>query len=157
MVFCDFYFFWSNPLWESGCRVSKTEGFLRVFLDRCTPLTENKGRVSKIVFFFDFGVPESVLRIVLTIRFATYGRFLKREKLSENRQNTLKTDVFFCDFFMFEATLCRNPAVECQKLRVFCDFGVPESVLTTCFATYGLLQGCPEVPPRWFQTSLKPV
>ena len=40
---------------------------------------------------------------------------------------------------MFEATLCGNPAVECQKLG-FCDFGVPESVLTIRFALYGLLQ-----------------
>ena len=149
--FLRFYFFWSNPLRESGCRVSKTEGFLRVFFGPVHPSQGKRGSsVKNWCFFCDFGVPESVLRIVLTIRFATYGRFLKRAKMSENRQKTLKTEGFL-RFFMFEATLCGNPAVECQKLRVFCDFGVPESVLTTCFATYGLLQGCPEVPRGGFR------
>ena len=52
--------------------------------------------------------------------------------MSENRQKTSKTGVFG-DFFVFEATLCGNPAVECQKLGFFCDFGVPESVLTFFF------------------------
>ena len=65
--------------------------------------------VKNLGFFCDFGVPESVLRIVLTIRFATYGRFLNKAKMSENYQKTSKTDGF-CHFFMFEATLCGNPA-----------------------------------------------
>ena len=112
----------------------KTKGFLQVFFGPVHPSRENKGQVLKTKVFCVFGVPESVLRIVLTICFATYGRFFKRAKMSKNRQKRQKLRVL-CDFFMFEATLCGNPALECQKLSVFCDFGVPESVLTTCFAT----------------------
>ena len=39
--------FWSNPLRESGCRVSKTGVFCEFWCARCTPLRENEGRVSK--------------------------------------------------------------------------------------------------------------
>ena len=42
--------------------------------------------------------------------------------MSENRQKTLKTGGFLAIFFVFEATLCGNPAVKCQKLVFFCDF-----------------------------------
>ena len=34
----------------------------------------------------------------------------------------------------------------------FCDFGVPESVLTIRFALYGLLQTLSRGEKRWFQT-----
>ena len=47
-------FFWSNPLRESSCRVLKTDGFLQIFLARCTRLRKNKGRVSKTGFFLRF-------------------------------------------------------------------------------------------------------
>ena len=155
--FLRFFNFWSNPLRESGCRVSKTGIFLRVLVCPVHPSQGKRGwSVKNWVFFCVFGVPESDLRIVLTIRFASYGRFFETGKMSENRQKTSKTGIFG-DFFVFEATLCGNPAVECQKLRVFCDFGVPESVLTIRFASYGLLQTLSRGEKRWFQTSLKPV
>ena len=48
---------------------------------------------------------------------------------------------FFAIFLWPLAPLSGKTRVECQKLRVFCDF-VPEFVLrfvlTTCFATHGL-------------------
>ena len=70
-VFCDFF-------WSGG------------------PLSGKTGvECQKLRFFCDFGVPEFVLRSVLTIRFATYGRFSKRSKMSENRQKTLKTEGFW--------------------------------------------------------------
>ena len=56
---------------------------------------------------------------------------------------------------MFEATLCGNPGLECQKLRVFGHFCMTESVLTTCFTTYSFFKPC-RAMPQWFQRDLKP-
>ena len=106
-------------------------------------------------FFCVFGVPESVLRIVLTIRFASYGRFFRERKNERKSPKKRQKLGVFGDFFVFEATLCGNPAVQCQKLCFFCDFGVPESVVTIRFASYGLLQTLSRGEKRWFQTSLK--
>ena len=41
------------------------------------------------------------------------------------------------EFCMSEAILCGNAGFECQKMRVFCDFCMTESVLTKRFASYG--------------------
>ena len=124
MVFCDFCdFFWSGaPLsGNPAVECQKLRVFCDFFLVGCTPLRENEGRVSKTGVFCVFGGPETVLKTVLTIRFASYGRFFERGKMSENRQKTSKTGGFG-DFFWSGAPLSGNPAVECQKLRVFCDF-----------------------------------
>ena len=47
----------------------------------------------------------------------------------------------FCKFFLARWTPLRENEGQVSKLRVFCVFGVPKSVLrifqTTCFATYG--------------------
>ena len=61
----------------------------------------------------------------------------------------------FGDFLVFEGTLCENPAVQCQKLGIFCNFGLPESVLTICFAFTIFFKPCSKVKRGGF--SLKPV
>ena len=82
-------------------------------------------------------MPESVLKIVLTIRFATYGRFFKKAKMSENRQKTSKTKDFL-RFFHVRSNSLRDSGCR-VKNQVFCVFGVPKSVLrivlTIRFAT----------------------
>ena len=119
--FLRFLNFWSNPLRESGCRVSKTEGFLRFFLVGRTPLRENEGRVSKTVFFCVFGGPETVLKTVLTIRFASYGRFFERGKMSENRQKTSKTGGFW-RFFRVRSNSLRESGCRVSKTGFFLRF-----------------------------------
>ena len=94
MVFGDFQIFGATLCGNPAVECQK----LRVFCDSFwsgTPLS-GKTRVTcqKQMVFCDFGVPESVLRIVLTTRFATYGRFLKKAKMSENRKKTSKTEGF---------------------------------------------------------------
>ena len=112
--------------------MSKTEGFLRFWCARKCP--EDCADDS----------------------FCYIRPFFRERKNERKSPKTLKTGVFG-DFFVFEGTLCGNPAVECQKLVFFCDFGVPESVLTIRFALYGLLQTLSRGEKRWFQTSLKPL
>ena len=74
-----FFNFWSNPLRESGCRVSKTGFFFASFGVPGAPLSgKTRVKCQKLRVFCVFGVPESVLRIVLTIRFASYGRFFEK-------------------------------------------------------------------------------
>ena len=119
--FLRFLNFWSNPLRESGCRVSKTEGFSRFFLVRCTPLRENEGRVSKTGVFCVFGGPETVLKTVLTIRFASYGRFFERGKMSESRQKTSKTRCFW-RFFRVRSNPLRESGCRVSKTGVFLRF-----------------------------------
>ena len=68
--------------------------------------------------FCDFGAPEFVLRSVLTIRFATYGRFLKRPKMSENCQKTLKTDGFL-RFFHARSNPLRQSGLRVSKTEGF--------------------------------------
>ena len=57
------------------------------------------------------------------------------------------------------APLSGKTRVECQKLVVFCVFGMPESVLrivlTIRFALYGRFLTLSRGEKRWFQTSLK--
>ena len=155
--FLRFFNFWSNPLRESGCRVSKTEVFLRVLVCPVHPSQGKRGSSVKNWGFFAFLVCPKVSwelcwRFVLP-HTAVFSREQKWAKIAKKRQKLM----VFCDFFMFEATLCGNPAVECQKLVFFSDFGVPESVLTIRFALYGLFQTLSQGEKRWFQTSLKPV
>ena len=134
--------------------------------------------VKNWVFFASFGVPGAPLSgqtrvecqklmVFLVCPEVSWGLcwrfvlphtavFSREEKWAKIAKKSQKL-VVFGDFFVFEATLCGNPAVECQKLFFFCDFAVPESVLTICFASYGLLQTLSRGEKRWFQTSLKPV
>ena len=113
--FLRFFLVGRTPLRESGCRVSKTEA---IFFWSGAPLS-GKTRVEcqKLVVFCVFGGPESVLRIVLTIRFASYGRFFERGKMSENRQKTLKT-VGFWRFFRVRSNpllfFARRPIGQCN-------------------------------------------
>ena len=108
---------------------------------------------------------ESACRVLKTEGFLRFFNFWSnpllrpffRERKNEWKSPKNVNKWVFWRFFMFEATLCGNPAVECQELRVFCNFAVPESVLTICFALYGLLQTLSRGEKRWFQTSLKPV
>ena len=120
--FLRFKFFWSNPLRESGCRVSKTKGFLQLFFGLVHP-SQGKTRVKcqKLRVFCVFGVPESVLRIVLTICFATYGRFFERAKMSENRQKRLKTKGFL-RFFHVRSNPLRESGCRVLKTRAFLRF-----------------------------------
>ena len=150
-VFCNFDFLGATLCGNPAVECQKLKVFCVFFWPGAPPLRENKGEVSKTEGFLRFGCARICPENCPDDLFCYIRTFFKRAKMSEIRQKTSKTEGFFYDFFMFEATLCGNQAVECQKLRVFCDFGVPESVLTTCFATYGLLQGCSEMPRDGFR------
>ena len=113
--------------------------------------------MSKTGVFLRFWCAESVLRIVLTIRFASYGRFFEKGKMSENRQKTSKTGGFWRFFRARSNPLQESGCPVSKTVFFFCDFGVPESVLTIRFASYGLFQTLSRGEKRWFQTSLKPV
>ena len=152
-VFCDFCeFFWSGAPLSGKTRVEcqKLGFFLRFFFGRVHPSQGKRGSSVKNCVF---GGPESVLKTVLTIRFASYGRFFERGKMSENRQKTSKTGGFW-RFFRVRSNPLRESGCRVSKTG---DFGVPESVLTIRFASYGLLQTLSRGEKRWFQTSLKPV
>ena len=75
--------------------------------------------------------------IVLTIRFASYGRFFERAKMSENCQKTSKT-WFFWRFFRVRSNPLRESGCRVSKTRSF-------AILVS------------RVKKRLFQTSLKPV
>ena len=167
--FLRFFLVGCTRLRESGCRVSKTESFLRFFFGRVHPSQGKRGSSVKNFFFLRFGGPETVLKTVLTILFASYGRFFERGKMSENRQKTSKTG-FFLRFFFGRAPLSGKTRVECQKLGFFCVFGGPESVLKTVltirFASYETIcfsiHGHPEPSSdgfrgvsEWFQSGSK--
>ena len=73
--FCDFFLVGCTPLRENEGRVSKTDGFCAIF-GRVHPSGKTRVECQKLGFFCVFGGPETVLKTVLTIRFASYGRFL---------------------------------------------------------------------------------
>ena len=137
--FLRFFLVGCTPLRESGCRVIKTEGFLRFFFGRVHP---SQGKQLKLVFFCVFGGPKTVLKTVLTIRFALYGRFFERGKMSENRQKTLKI-VGFWRFFRVRSNPLRESGCQVSKIGFFLRFFFgrvhpSQAVLTICFALYGL-------------------
>ena len=121
--FLRFLNFWSNPLRESGCRVSKTVFFFFASFGVPGAPLSGKTRVKcqKLRVFCVFGVPESVLRIVLTIRFASYGRFFERGKMSENRQKTSKTGGFW-RFFRVRSNPLRESGCPVSKTGDFLRF-----------------------------------
>ena len=162
----------------SECRVSKTDGFLRFSFGRVHPSQGKRGSSGKTGFFCVFGGPETVLKTVLTIRFASYGRFFERGKMSENRQTTLKTGGFW-RFFRVRSNPLRESGSQVSKTGVFLRFffgrvhpsqgkqgssvknwvffaflGV-RNVLTIRFALYGRFLTPSRGEKRWFQTTLK--
>ena len=144
--FLRFYFFGSNPLRESGCRVSKTVFFLRVFFGPVHPSQGKQGSsVKNWGFFCVFGVPESVLRIVLTIRFATYGRFFERAKMTENRQKTSKTGGFW-RFFRVRSNPLRESGCQVSKIDGFLRFWRARICANDLFC---YIRPSPNPVPRW--------
>ena len=120
-VFCDFSKTGATHCGNPAVECQK----LRVFCDFFWPGAPLSGKTrvkcQKLRVFCVFGVPESVLRIVLTIRFATYGRFFERAKMSENRQKTSKTDVFL-RFFHVRSNPLRESGCRVSKTEGFLRF-----------------------------------
>ena len=119
--FCDFQFL-EQP--SAGIRLSSVKNwvFFASFGVPGAPLS-GKTRVEcqKLRVFCVFGVPESVLRIVLTIRFASYGRFFERGKMSENRKKTSKTGGFW-RFFHVRSNPLRESGCRMSKTEGFLRF-----------------------------------
>ena len=100
-VFCDFCNFFGSraPLSENpAVECQKLRVFLRVFFGPVHLSGKTRVECQKLGFFCVFEGPETVLKTVLTIRFASYGRFFERGKMNENRQKTLKTGGFLAIF-----------------------------------------------------------
>ena len=113
-VFCDVCdFFWSGaPLsGNPAVECQKLRVFCDFFLVGCTPLGKRGSSVKN----------ETVLKTVLTIRFASYGRFFKRGKMSENRQKTSKTGVFL-RFFRVRSNPLRESGCQVSKTGFFLRF-----------------------------------
>ena len=103
---------------------------LRVF---CDFFLVGRVECQKLGFFCVFGGPESVLRIVLTIRFASYGRFFERGKMSENRQKMSKTGGFW-RFFRVPVMVSEGFQSGFRVVRKLCGFRrVPEWSETVWF------------------------
>ena len=84
-----------QPSVENPAVECKNWWFFASFFWPGAPLSgKTRVKCQKLRVFCVFCVPESVLRIVLTIPFATHGLFFERAKISENRQKTLKTEGF---------------------------------------------------------------
>ena len=144
---------------SAGIRLSSVKncGFFASFGVPGAPLSgKTKVKCQKLMVFCVFGVPKSVLRIVLTIRFASYGRFFERAKMSENRQKTSKTDGFL-RFFHVRSNPLRESGCRVSKTVVFLRFWCARICANDSFALYGLLQTLSRGEKRWFQTSLKPI
>ena len=127
-----------NLLRESGCRVSKTEDFLRFFAFPSNPLRrsgfrENRGK-SAAIFAFPKGQYETVCLIMGAKISIFHARNLSWRNVTKLPQEN-------CDICMAGATLCGNPGLKCQKLMVFCNFCMPEFVRTQPFIPLK----CPEM------------
>ena len=146
-VFCEFNFFGATLCGNPAVECQKLRVFCEFFWPGAPLSGKTRVKCQKLRVFCVFGVSGFVLRIVLTTRFATYGRFFETSKMSENRQETSKTE----GFWRFFSCSLRESGCRVSKTEGFCDFGVPEFVLTTCFATYGLSKPCPEVPRDGFR------
>ena len=128
------------------------------FLFRTWPGAPVSGKTrvkcQKLRVFCVFGVPESVLRIVLTIRFATNGRFFERAKMSENRQKTSKTEGFL-RFFHVRSNPLRESGCRVSKTEGFLRFWCARICANDLFCYIRPLQTLSRGEKRWFQTSLK--
>ena len=145
----------ATPLRENGGRVSKTEGFFAIFFSGAPLSGKTRVECQKLRVFYDFGVPEFVLRIGPTTRFATYGRFFKKSKISENRKKTSKTDGFL-RFFNVRSNPLRESGCRVSKTEGFLRFCAricPHDLFCHIRALQTLSQGA----PRWFQRGLKPL
>ena len=143
-----FAFFFGRVHPSLGKRGSsvKNWGFLCDFFWSGAPLS-GKTRVEcqKLGFFCVFGGPETVLKTVLTIRFASYGRFFKRGKMSENRQKTSKTGGFW-RFFRVRSNPLRESGCRVSKIGVFLRFWCARICAHDSFC---LIRPCPDPVPRW--------
>ena len=74
-VFGDFIFFGATLCGNPAVECQKLKVFCEFFWPGAPLLGKTRVECQKLMVFCDFGVPEFVLRIVLTIRFASYGRF----------------------------------------------------------------------------------
>ena len=128
MVFCDFCdFFWSGaPLRESGCRVSKTDGFLRFFFGRVHPLRENKGRVSKTVVFLRFWGSQNCPENCAHDSFCLIRPFFRERKNEQKSPKNVKNWGFLAIF-------------SCSKQP---SAGIRLSNVKNCFFLRFFLVGC---------------
>ena len=137
----------SRVLGNAGiARVSKTDGFCAIFFGRVHPSQGKRGSSLKNCgFFFVFGGPETVPKTALTIRFASYGRFFERGKMSENRQKTLKT-VGFWRFFRVRSNPLRESGCRVSKTGGFLRFWCARICAHDSFC---LIRPCPDPVPKW--------
>ena len=122
--FAIFAIFFGRVHPSQGIRLSSVKNwwFFAIFFWSGAPLS-GKTRVEcqKLGVFCVFGGPESVLKTVLTIRFASYGRFFERGKMSENRQKTSKTGGFW-QFFRVRSNPLRESGCRVSKTDGFLRF-----------------------------------
>ena len=83
--------------------------------------------------------------------------FFRERKNERKSPKNVKNWVFLAIFSCSKQPSAGIRLSSVKNWVFFCDFGVPESVLTIRFASYGLLQTLSRGEKRWFQTSLKPV
>ena len=133
----------------------KTKVFLQFFLVGCIPLRENKGRVLKTGGFLRFwgsrNCPEN----------CAHNSFCLIRPFFQERKNERKSPKNVKNWGFLAFTCSKQPSAEIRLLSVknwvFFAILVPKSVLTICFALYGLLQTLFQGEKRWFQRGLKPV
>ena len=154
--FCDFNFFGATPCGNPAVECQKLKVFCEFFWPGALLSGKTRVKCQKLMFFCVFGVPESVLRIVLTIRFATYGRFFERAKMSENSQKTSKTDGFL-RFFHVRSNPLRESGCRVSKTEGFLRFWCAQICANDLFCHIRPLQTLSRGEKRWFQTNLKPV
>ena len=99
-------------------------------------------------------MPEFVLRIGPTTRFATYGRFFKKSKMSENRQKTSKTEGFL-RFFNVRSNPLRESGCRVSKTEGFLRFWCARICPHDLFCYIRALQTLSRGVSRWFQRGLK--
>ena len=129
--------------------MSKTDGFCAIFFGRVPLSGKTRVECQKLGFFCVFGGPETVLKTVLTIRFASYGRFFERSKMSENCQKTSKTGGFWRFFRIRSNSL---PESGCRvSNRFFLQFWCARICAHDSFCHTALSRPCPEVKRGGFR------
>ena len=132
---------------SAGIRLSSVKNwvFFAIFFWSGAPLS-GKTRVEcqKLGVFGVFGGPETVLKTVLTIRFASYGRFFERGKMSENRQKTSKTGGFW-RFFRVRSNPLPESGCRVSKTGGFLRFWCARICAHDSFC---FIRPCPDPVPR---------
>ena len=118
MVFCDFDFFGATLCGNPTVECQKLRVFCDFFWSGASLSGKTRVECQKLRVFCDFGVPEFVLRIVLTTRFATYGRFPQQRKLKGSSAQ-ISSGVFRCG--------SQEQVPEAGSGRFRCVLVVPES------------------------------